>query len=202
MARPNVLVGHFPLVGPGADDLYLIHANFFYQNPGESLFQGEGNIALYNNLFVNHLGDAIRIKPHHDTPRTISVFYNTIVASKNGIVLLRREADPEHNQFVTGNAVFGVPPLSLPVGTSSANVAKHYTVAGRYLNAPFESLEKLDLHPRPGRLEKIPMDTRSLHGYEGWDRDFNGNPRKGSFAGAYAGEGRNPGWPLSRNRKP
>lgn len=202
MARPNVLVGHFPLAGLGADDLYLVHGNFFYQNPGESLFQGEGNIALYNNLFVNHAGDAIRIQPHNDTPRTISVFYNTIVASKNGIVLLRLEGDPEYSQFVTGNAVFGGPPLSIPLGASSANVTKPYKVAGRYLNAPFEPMERLNLYPRPGRLKKIPMEARLLYGYEDWDRDFNGNRRKSSFAGAYAGEGRNPGWPLSRNRKP
>lgn len=202
MARPNVLVGHFPLAGPGANDIYLVHGNLFYQNPGESLFQGEGNIALYNNLFVNHTGDAIRIQPHNDTPRTISVFYNTVVASKNGIVLLRREGDPEYGQFVTGNAVFGGLPLSLPAGAPSANVAKHYEVVGKYLNAPFDPLEKLDLYPRPGKLKTIPMETRSLHDYKGWDRDFNGNRRKDSFAGAYAGEGRNPGWPLSRNRKP
>lgn len=202
MARPNVLVGHFPLVGPGANDLYLVQGNFFYQNPGESLFQGEGNIALYNNLFVNHAGDAIRIQPHNDTPRTISVFYNTIVASKNGIVLVNREGDPGYRQFVTGNAVFGGMPLSIPVGASSANVVKHYEVAGKYLNAPFDPLEKLDLYPRPGKLKKIPMETRWLHGYEGSDHDFNGDSRKNSFPGAYAGEGLNPGWPLGRNRKP
>jgi len=157
---------------------------------------------LYNNLFVNHAGDAIRIQPHNDTPRSISVFYNTIVASKNGIVLLRREGDPEYSQFVASNVVFGGPPLSLHLVASSTNVAKHYEVAGRYLNAPFDPLEKLDLYPRPGRLKKIPMESFSLHGYEGWDRDFNGNRRKDSFAGAYVGEGCNPGWLLSRNRKP
>ena len=205
MARPNVLVGHWPLTGVGADDQYLIYGNFFYQNPHEALFQGEGNIALYNNLFVNHAGDAVRIQPHNDTPRAISVFYNTVIASKNGIVFLRREGDPEYGQFVAGNAVFGGPPLSVPVGTASANVAEHYEAAARYLNAPFESLEKLDMYPRPGRLkkiQKIPMEAHSLHGYEGWDRDFNGNRRKDSFTGAYAGAGRNPGWPLSRDRKP
>lgn len=202
MARPNVLLGHFPLAGPGASDIYLVHGNFFYQNPGESLFQGEGNIALHNNLLVNHAGDAIRIQPHNDTPRTINVFYNTVVASKNGIVLVRREGDPEYGQFVAGNVVFGGTPLLVPVGISAANVARHYEMAGRYLNAPFDPLGKLDLYPLPGRLKKIKIETRLLHGYEGWDRDFNGNSRKGSFAGAYAGEGRNPGWPLSRDWKP
>jgi hypothetical protein len=31
-ARTNVLVGHFPLGGVGADDMYLIYGNFFYQH--------------------------------------------------------------------------------------------------------------------------------------------------------------------------
>lgn len=202
MARPNVLLGHFPLTGPGAGDIYLVHGNFFYQNPGESLFQGEGNIALFNNLFVNHAGDAIRIQPHYDTPRSVSVFYNTVVASKNGIVLMKREGDPEYNQFVAGNMVFGATPLSLPSGASPQNIAGPYKMAESYLNAPFDPLGKLDLYPRPGKLKKIPMEDHLLHGHDGWDRDFNGHYRKSFFAGAYAGEGRNPGWPLSTDRKP
>ncbi|BBJ22606.1 hypothetical protein W01_05330 [Candidatus Nitrotoga sp. AM1P] len=52
LARPNVLVGHWPVKGNGSKDTYEIYGNFFYQNPMEALFQGEGNIALYNNLFV------------------------------------------------------------------------------------------------------------------------------------------------------
>ncbi len=52
-ARPNVLVGHFPRTGPGVEDTYAIYGNFFYQNRHEALFQGEGNVALYANVFVN-----------------------------------------------------------------------------------------------------------------------------------------------------
>jgi hypothetical protein len=56
MARPNLLVGHFPLTGPGSKDVYQIHGSFFYRNPsGESLFQGEGNIALYSSLFITRI---------------------------------------------------------------------------------------------------------------------------------------------------
>ena len=85
-ARPNLLVGHWPLSGPGANDQYIITGNFFYQNPtGEPLFQGEGHIALHNNVFVNHVGDAVRIQPHNDVPKDIVVFYNTVVASGLGI---------------------------------------------------------------------------------------------------------------------
>ena len=90
MARPNVLVGHWPLAGHGSNDRYLVYGNFFYQNQHESLFQGEGNIALYNNLFVNDSGDAIRIRPHNDKCAPFRVFYNTIVAAGAGISLSRR----------------------------------------------------------------------------------------------------------------
>ena len=34
--RPNVLVGHFPLDGAGAEDDYAIYGNFFYHNPREA----------------------------------------------------------------------------------------------------------------------------------------------------------------------
>src|SRR3982751_874830 len=110
MARPNVLVGHWPLTGSGSADRYLIYGNFFYQNPNESLFQGEGNVALYNNLFVNWFGAAVRIQPHHDTPREISVFYNTVLARGAGITLIRREYDPVYPQFVSANIVFAQAP--------------------------------------------------------------------------------------------
>ena len=56
LARPNLLVGHSPLSGTGVDDRYEIYGNFFFQNPTEALFQGEGNVALYDNLFVNASG--------------------------------------------------------------------------------------------------------------------------------------------------
>jgi hypothetical protein len=38
-ARPNVLVGHWPVRGDGSKDTYEIYGNFFYQNPTEALFQ-------------------------------------------------------------------------------------------------------------------------------------------------------------------
>ena len=68
--RPNVLVGHFPLTGKGKDDEYIIYNNFFFENcMSESLFQGEGNIAFYNNVLFNSEGSAgIRIQKQHDKP--------------------------------------------------------------------------------------------------------------------------------------
>jgi hypothetical protein len=102
-ATPNVLVGHWPLSGAGATDVYQIYGNVFYQNPVEALFQGEGNLALHDNLFVNRAGPAIHIQPHHDRPRTVDVFHNRIVASGAGIEI--RGGDPAYRQRVWDNVV-------------------------------------------------------------------------------------------------
>ena len=75
-----MLVGHFPRVGRGAEDHYVIYGNFFYQNRNEALFQGEGNVALYANVFVNDFADGVRVQPHNDVPRRVVIAYNTIVA--------------------------------------------------------------------------------------------------------------------------
>jgi len=84
MARPNVLLGHWPLAGPGRDDYYQVYGNFFYDNPTEALFQGEGNIALHHNVFWNPHGDAVRIQPHNDVPKEIVAAYNTVLAKGAG----------------------------------------------------------------------------------------------------------------------
>lgn len=51
MARPNVLLGHFPLDGAGVDDQYRVYGNFFHDNPHESLLQAEGNVSIHDNIF-------------------------------------------------------------------------------------------------------------------------------------------------------
>jgi hypothetical protein len=85
LARPNLLVGHWP-PGTGSSDIYQIYGNFFYQNPTpEPLFQGEGNIAFHDNLMVDSTGDAVRIQWQNGAPKRIEVFNNTIVAAGHGI---------------------------------------------------------------------------------------------------------------------
>jgi hypothetical protein len=84
-ARPNVLLGHFPLAEAGSEDRYLVHGNLFLHNPSEALFQAEGRVALYDNMFITGSGDAIRIQPHNDVPRDMMIFSNTVLASGAGI---------------------------------------------------------------------------------------------------------------------
>lgn len=190
-ARPNVLVGHFPLSGPGMNDVYEVYGNFFYQNPtGEPLFQGEGNIALYNNLFVNTAGNAMDIQPHYDIPRMIRVFHNTVLATDRGIRVTGGSSS--YQQLVIANAVFaGIP---IEAGAQISNVVASYSNAGSYLNNPFASPGQLDLYPKPGALTGSLIDSSPIASFTDWNKDFNGYPYQLTFRGAYAGEGQNPGW--------
>ncbi len=199
-ARPNVLVGHWPLNGPGRNDQYFIYGNFFYQNPHESLFQGEGNVALYNNLFVNHSGDAAHIQPHNDTTRRVAVFHNTVVAKGVGITLARREHDPAYPQFVTANSVFANPPLhGAAVG---ANLTGAYDEARDYLAQPFTALGKINLMPAPGKAKRKAIDMQRLSVYPDWDIDFDGRTHDGHISGAYGTDSGQPRWMPKLEIKP
>ena len=200
MARPNVLIGHQPRNGPGANGTYLIYGNIFYDNPTEALLQGEGNIALYNNLFINPHGDAIRIQPHHDVPRNLDIFSNTVVASGAGITIRNKIEVERFRQRVVGNALFATPALN--GAEPNGNIVDAYEAAGRYLISPFAPVGALELFPRVDRLEIDELDLLPFRHYQDWNRDFNGILRRGRFAGAYAGQGRNAGWRFQLAPKP
>jgi hypothetical protein len=198
--RPNVLVGHFPLSGAGAEDDYAIYCNFFYQNRQEALFQGEGNVALYDNLFVNAYGDAIRIQPHNDIPRRIVIAFNTVVAKGAGISLLQKEGAPRYPQTVGANAVFaGIP---IRGGHQIGNFAAPMSEAKVFLSRPFAALGQLDLYPK--RAWPRTTSTKSLPPapFPDWEQDFNGRPRPPGAIGAYGAGGTNPGWLPQLERKP
>jgi len=200
-ARPNVLVGHWPLSGPGADDVYQIYGNLFYQNPTEALFQGEGNIALYDNLFINIYDNgfpAIAVQRHNDIPRLIRVFHNTVVSPRVGIKVT--EGAVSYTQSVTANAVFAAIPLI--GGLQQGNVVDGYEAAREYFINPRGDIGSVDLYPKPGKLRGIRIDREGLASFVDADRDFNGDKRKGYYRGAYAGSGTNPGWRLALERKP
>jgi len=136
------------LTGPGSDDVYEIYGNFFHENTTESLFQGEGNIAFYNNVLINSSnnvlinssGSAIRIQPHNvqphnDVPRNILIAHNTVVATGRGIQI--QGAQAKFSQLVVGNAVFAGSPISgnSPVPQRD-NVTTAPASAGEYLVNP------------------------------------------------------------------
>ena len=184
-ARPNVLVGHFPLSGPGRKDTYLIYGNLFFQNPNEALFQGEGNIALYDNLFFNsHRNDfpAIAIQPHNDIPRQVTVLHNTVVHRGGGIRVLRREENWVDTQEIVGNAVFADPPLE--GGRRQNNFTRHYSEVTSYLLNPSDDPRELDLSPRPALLAGSPVELGRFRHLPDFDRDYRGLQRYGRFYGA------------------
>ena len=187
-ARPNVLVGHFPLEGVGRDDAYAVYGNIFFQNAHEALFQGEGNVALYNNLFFNsHRIEfpAIAIQPHNDIPRQVRVFFNTVVHPWKGIRVLRREDHWVDDQLISGNAVFAETPLQ--GGRQAGNFSADYEQAAVFLKAPVADLTRLDLHPRVGALRGGSIALDAFSELPDYDRDFTGARRHGLVRGAYEG---------------
>jgi hypothetical protein len=203
MARPNVLVGHWPLKGPGQEDRYLIYGNFFYQNPNEALFQGEGNIGLYNNLFVNDYGDAIHIQPHNDIPRRIDIFFNTVLSAGAGIVVRPPRGDLEalastYVQRVVANAVFASHPIE--AAEVAGNVAAPLSRVWEYLRKPLAPLGQLDLRPSKSLITKY--DSLPLQRYPDWKLDFNGTPRRKGEVGAYSAGRSVTDWVPRLERKP
>lgn len=86
-ARPNLLLGHLPPIGPGSEDMYLIEGNVFYANAHEPLFHAEGNVEFVRNLLVNPLGSAVAIQRYRGAPRRIQVTENFIVAKEDPLTL-------------------------------------------------------------------------------------------------------------------
>ncbi len=183
MARPNLLVGHFPKQGKGKDDFYEIYQNTFYQNPSEFLFQGEGNIAFYNNLLVNNFGGAVSIQPHNDVPKNIYIFQNTIVSS--GLPIRVVGADKNYEQKVFANAVFS--DKYIAIDEDFGNFKKGYSEAEKYLKNPKGNLENLSLVPKE-KLEFTPKkDFSGIYAmFENANVDFSGSKITSyNNAGAY-----------------
>ena len=171
-ARPNVLVGHWPLEGAGADDYYLIEGNTFFQNPTERLFQGEGRVALYDNLFVNWLGDAVIFMAHNDVPRVVDVTHNTIIAQGRALQITGMPDGVEPR--VEGNAIFSQ--IMLPEWDDGRNHVALLHESEAAFVAPLAGLDGLDLRPLDDRLA-MPQGLRVEPRWPGADRDFHGQPR-------------------------
>ena len=185
MARPNLLVGHWPRSGPGEEDTYAIYGNFFYQNPTEALFQGEGNVAFYSNVLVNTHGSAVHIQPHNDVPRRVDIFHNTVLAEGNGIRVTG--GHPEHAQRIFANAVFAE--TAIAGGERLANVEGAYGEAERFLMRPYAPPGELVLAPRTGKLALTVRRLDLPRGLPDADRDFERRTYSASVAGAYARAG-------------
>ena len=191
-ARPNLLLGHFPPEGPGSSDRYLVYGNLFHENPHERLFQGEGNLAIYNNLFLNRGGDGLIVMRHNHVPKDVQILRNTVVAEGFGITIA--DPDPAYRQVVAGNAVFAAEPLRLPRHISSNdNFTADRAAAITNLSNPDAGLADLNLYPLAHALQK---ETPIAFGDDlpGLEDDYNGRPRQEPTWGAYgSGHRTNPG---------
>ncbi len=184
LARPNLLLGHWPLRGRGSSDRYVVYGNLVVDNPTEALVQAEGNVTLYNNVLVNRTDDAIVVREHKDLPRSIDIFHNTVVA--RGIGILVRNGDPMYSQVVTENAIYsaGVRPVTL----AASNFLRPYDDAGTLLEylKPASGVPvggpRFDVH------EQSIGDTPDRSALPDASLDFDRRPRRRDVAGAYAGD--------------
>ena len=184
-ARPNLLVGDQPPSGPGSQNRFEIYGNFIYENPTESLFQGEGNIAFYDNVLMNTAGSAVRIQRHNGLVRQIDIFHNTIVARDSGINVMGGRAGSQ--QVVVANAVFAEDPIRIEGAdaTQSDNAMASVKEAALYLVHPDGPLEVLDLRPRDDRLAGATLEPARLARYIDANLDFARIPRTREQRGAY-----------------
>lgn len=200
LARPNLLLGHWPRSGEGAQDLYLVYGNFLHENPHEALMQGEGNIAFYDNVAVNRSGPGIHIQPHNDVPRQVRILRNTVITGGDPIAVRLNEGTNEFQQSIAGNAVFSPRPIT--GGTQTNNLLLPPDKAPAYLSAAPDSARGFDPYPRNDQLRCAPLDERLLEDLIDRGCDFNGTRRTQHFCGAYDGQGRNPGWLPALTIKP
>ncbi len=181
MARPNLLLGHFPPTGPGRDDTYRVYGNLIYANPVENLVQMEGNVDLHDNLLVNPVGGALLVRPHNAAPRAIDIYHNTIIARGVGVRLTG--GDPDFAQRVLANVVFSDGGLRVDDAEAAENLEGSYDEAATLLVAPFAAPADLDLHPRApleGATTRVPDSVDA-------DLDFDRRPRTAPAPGAYRG---------------
>lgn len=178
-ARPNLLVGHFPLHGAGSDDLYLIHGNLLYDNPSEALLQAEGRLRLYNNLLLNPHGDALRLIAHNDRPRDVAVFHNTVVAARVGIEIAPAQEGDLHRVLRNVVAAEHNP----GVAADETNRIVSFADAGAELARPAAALTDLDLAPRRAHAAVAPMPG-DLAALPGAGADYLGRRRQPAVFGA------------------
>ena len=204
--RPNVNVGAFPDSGPGAQNLYEIYGNYFVHNHRETLFQGSGRVVLHDNIFIDGPPDyPAVVLMKQNRPLKLAFFYhNTVYTSGPGI---RFDNAALNGDGVVGNLVFASDPVSGPISRLAQNITGKMEKALDYVRMPSFDASKADFYPLTGMCQGEPIDMAMFQANLDYGVDFNGVPKnevKGAiiFRGAYAGQGKNPGWALAAELKP
>jgi hypothetical protein len=205
-ARPVLLVGGFPLSGYGSNDYYEIYGNFIYQNPEEALFQGTGNIIMYNNIFVNHSDGkgfrAVYITPQNGVqPQIIKFFHNTVWTNNSAGAVRLYNPNTNYKQYCYGNAVFSANPISGYKDTLD-NITDTYANPSKYLNSPTLDLSSLVLIPKLQMLNGDETSSDLFESHNDWDKDFNGNKYNWKYRGAYSTDDPTNIWKLQLDTMP
>jgi hypothetical protein len=197
--RPNLLVGAQPAKGPGSEDLFEIYGNLFYHNHAESLLQAEGRVSIHDNVFVDCTGDAVHLQNHYGKVRRAHVYNNTFYDVDLAIRFVH-PATEDH--VVAGNLMFSNHGIDGPCTNASGNLHMPIKDAAKYVRKPSRVLGEMDFFPLPGQCKGDPIDLNAFAEETDCLRDFNGTTKGDArYRGAYAGEGRNPGWQLDANVK-
>jgi hypothetical protein len=127
------------------------------------------------------------------------VYDNTIYATASGIRFGNRAPDGDG---VVDNLIFAGTPIAGPIADSRDNLTLAVSDAASYVTAPTLVLGQMDFYPLADKCEGAPSDPSKFADDVDYDRDFNGTSRGAfTFRGAYAGSGKNPGWPLGSGIK-
>jgi len=204
--RPNLIVGAFPETGPGALNMYEIYGNYFVHNHREALFQGSGRLSLHDNIFIDgsYTYPAVVLQKQNGPLKVALVYNNTVYTSGPGIHFNNAASS---GGAVIGNLVFASNPISGPITELADNITGTLENASMYVHSPSFEPSAADFYPLPGKCQGAPIDLTMFQSDEDYTVDFNGMPKtqgKGAvvFRGAYAGEGKNAGWPLDIGPKP
>ncbi|MFN8368800.1 MAG: T9SS type A sorting domain-containing protein [Candidatus Kapaibacterium sp.] len=205
-ARPNLLVGGFPLKGWGAQDSYEICGNFFYNNPVEALFQGTGNIMLYQNIFVNHFNTsgfrAVYITPQNGvSPQNVQVFHNTVWTANSSGGIRLYNPNTSFKQYCYANVVCSASPITNFTDTLN-NITDSYSNAGNYFLSATADINTLNLYPQNGKLKGSVTQSTVFQNNSNWNKDFNGDVSDWTYRGAYSGCCVNNGWKLQLDTMP
>lgn len=191
--RPNLLVGALPERGLGSEDHYEIYGNLFFHNHRESLLQAEGRVSIHDNVFVDCTGDAIHLQNHYGKVRRAYVYDNTFYGVATAIQFVHPALE---DHLVVGNLMFSGNAITGSFTKEANNLHVPVESAGNYVGKPSLVLGEMDFYPLPGKCKGDPVDTKPFALDTDSGRDFNGTTRDPAYRGAYAGEGKNPGWQL------
>jgi hypothetical protein len=197
--RPNVLVGGFPETGPGSENQVEIVGNFFFHNPRESLLQASGRVSIHDNVFVDAASSALLVT-NHDLPlRRARIYHNTFYSADTAVSFGSAASEGD---FVAGNLIFAGAGISGSVSNDLENLVFDVSEAATVVANPSLTLGEMDFYPLVGQAQGAAIDLSAVTSDVDFDLDFNRTDKgAATHRGAYAGDGRNPGWQLDDGLK-